>query len=130
MREKQDLQMVHFAPETLSRFGGDKKCDTQVYGAMANLIARSREAIGVLGEFASEELDNKDLYHDVDRSCYHPSRFIDLEYDLFMFEEMLQYMLEHEDNPNCFVGVYPRESDKPVVAFSLGDQVDINSSEC
>ena len=129
MREK-DLQMVHFKQETLSHFGGDKQVNTQVYEAMKSLIARSREAIAVLGEFTSEELDDKGLLHDVDCSYYHPSRFSDLEYDLFMFEEMLQYILKHEDNPDCFVGVYSQESDKPVVAFSLGDQVDANSSEC
>jgi len=130
MTEKLDLQMVHFKPETLSHFGGDKKVDTQVYEAMGSLIARSREAIAVLGEFTSEELDDRVLLDDEEDSYYHPSRFCDLEHDLSMFEDMLQYMLKHEDNPDCFVGVYPQESDKSVLTFSLGDQVDTNSIEC
>ncbi len=118
-----DLQMIYFKPETLTHFGDDKQVDTQTYSAMRHLITRSRSAIAILGEFTAEKIeDNPSLYECEVKEYYHPSQFKDLEYDLFMLEEMLNYMLMHEGDSDCFVGIYPEDSEKYVMAFSLGDE--------
>ncbi len=120
-----DIQMIYFKPETLAHFGDNKQVETQTYSAMKHLIARSRSAIAVLGEFALEEIESNPFLHECEaKEYYHPSQFKDLEYDLFMLEEMLNYMLMHEDDSNCFVGIYPEDSEKYVLAFSLGDESD------
>lgn len=118
-----DLQMIYFKPETLTHFGADKQVDTQTYSAMKHLIERSRSAILTLGEFVLNEMEeNPYLYECEAKNYYHPSQFKALEYDLFMFEAMLNYMLVHEGDSDCFVGIYPEESEKYVMTFSLGDE--------
>ncbi len=116
--EKQEpkLTEIYFTPATAANFNKNEKVDTMIINTALKLVQESIEAISILGEFTSIVFDDG-LCQEVDEEYYHPSQFSDLEYDLFMFREMISSMQENISNPNSIVAIYPKDEEQHIVAF-------------
>jgi len=118
---KLELKEIYFTQQTADLFSDTKGVDTSIINVAFKLIQESRATLTTLGEFAAIIIDDDDYgTYEESRELYHPSQFSDLEYDLFMFEEMLSHMKENEENPNFIVGVFPKDEEKHVLAFYTG----------
>lgn len=119
MNNIEKVNKVRFTPETAAILHEENDPKYMLFKMALKLMKESREAILNLGEFTSVVMDDDGSYEEC-RDAYHHLRYRDLEYDMFMFIEMMTDLVEKRDR-NCYVLVGTDnefENGEPIVAFS------------
>ena len=121
------VNKVRFTPETAVIFHEENDPKYMLFKMALKLMKESREAILNLGEFTSVVMDDDGSYEEC-RDAYHHSRYQDLEYDMFMFIEMMTDLVENRDK-DCYIiarTYNDLENEKPVMADSTKRLVNVS----
>lgn len=119
MNNQQELIKVNFTQETAAVFQEEHDPKYMIFKMALQLAKESKDALACLGEFTSIVMDDDGLYQE-SREFYYYSQYRKLEEDLYMFTEMVSYMLDNRNKDNYILVGSSRdfEDKKPVMAFS------------